>query len=75
MIKRILLFVINAYQKIKKRLLKIGLLKNSCRFKPTCSNYCAQAIKQYGIIKGVPRCFFRIVRCNPWNKGGRDPVS
>jgi len=46
-----------------------------CRFNPTCSEYGAQAITKYGIIKGGIMTSWRIIRCNPWNKGGNDPVK
>jgi len=43
-----------------------------CRFHPTCSEYSVQALKKYGFIKGGVKSFWRILRCNPWNKGGVD---
>jgi putative membrane protein insertion efficiency factor len=46
-----------------------------CRFKPTCSEYAIDAIQKYGIIKGGFMASWRILRCNPWNKGGWDPVN
>ncbi len=45
-----------------------------CRFKPTCSEYGYQAIEKYGIIRGTILALWRILRCNPWNKGGKDTV-
>lgn len=47
---------------------------NKCRFNPTCSNYGIEAIKKYGSIKGCILTFKRIMRCNPFSKGGYDPV-
>lgn len=46
-----------------------------CRFTPTCSEYTYQAIEKYGVIKGSWLGLKRIVRCNPWNKGGYDPLK
>lgn len=46
-----------------------------CRFYPTCSQYGVEAIEKYGIIKGGAMTCWRILRCNPWNKGGNDPVK
>jgi len=46
-----------------------------CRFYPTCSEYGYQAIEKYGIIKGGLLAFGRILRCNPFSKGGHDPVK
>ncbi len=45
-----------------------------CRFFPSCSEYGIQAVKKYGIIKGGIKAIWRILRCNPWSKGGYDPV-
>ncbi len=45
-----------------------------CRFYPSCSEYGYQAVEKYGIIRGLWRSIGRILRCNPWNKGGIDEV-
>ncbi len=46
-----------------------------CRFNPSCSQYGVEAIEKYGIIKGGLLTSWRILRCNPWSKGGNDPVK
>jgi putative membrane protein insertion efficiency factor len=46
-----------------------------CRFRPTCSEYGYQAVEKYGVIKGGLMAIWRIARCNPWNKGGYDPLK
>ncbi len=46
-----------------------------CKFEPSCSEYTLQAIEEYGLIKGSVMGFNRIMRCNPFNKGGYDPVK
>lgn len=46
-----------------------------CRFRPTCSQYAYDAIEKYGSFKGSIMGFRRILRCNPWNKGGWDPLK
>lgn len=46
-----------------------------CRFTPTCSDYAIKAIEKYGIFKGGIKAFYRVVRCNPFNKGGYDPLK
>jgi hypothetical protein len=46
-----------------------------CRYTPTCSQYTYEAIERYGIIAGLRMGFLRILRCNPWIKGGWDPVK
>lgn len=77
MIKKIPLGIIKIYQKTLSpdhswfsRFFPYGY----CKFKPTCSEYTYQAIEHYGIIKGSLLGFWRILRCNPWSKGGLDPV-
>ena len=47
----------------------------SCRFYPTCSEYAVQAITKYGSLRGGAKAAWRILRCNPFNKGGFDPVD
>lgn len=46
-----------------------------CRFHPTCSEYSIQAIKKYGVLRGLLLSLWRLLRCNPWNKGGFDPLK
>lgn len=48
---------------------------NNCRFVPSCSEYTYEAVKKYGVIKGLFLGFKRILRCNRWNKGGVDLVK
>lgn len=50
------------------------MLPPSCRFTPTCSEYAMQAIEKYGAVKGGWLALKRILRCNPFHKGGYDPV-
>lgn len=47
---------------------------NHCRFIPTCSQYAIEAIEKYGPFKGAYLALKRILRCNPFSKGGCDPV-
>ncbi|HFC10392.1 MAG TPA: membrane protein insertion efficiency factor YidD [Chloroflexi bacterium] len=47
---------------------------NTCRFYPTCSHYGYEAIYKYGVIKGGLMAIWRVLRCNPFNPGGYDPV-
>jgi uncharacterized protein len=67
--KKILIKLIRWYQRIP------GHFHNSCRFTPTCSNYAIDAIEMHGSIKGSIMAIYRIIRCNPFNKGGYDPVK
>ncbi len=46
----------------------------TCKFSPTCSQYARTAIERYGAIKGGRLAAWRLLRCNPWAKGGYDPV-
>lgn len=50
------------------------LLPGSCKFVPSCSAYMMQAISKRGVLTGVPLGIWRILRCNPFSKGGFDPV-
>lgn len=46
-----------------------------CRFRPTCSQYALDAVNKYGAFKGGIMACYRILRCNPFSKGGYDPVK
>lgn len=69
-IKKFLIFLIRTYQLTISPRFSHG----SCRFTPTCSQYAIEAIEIHGIFKGSLFAFWRILRCNPFNKGGWDPV-
>lgn len=69
-IKKFLIFLIRTYQLTISPRFSHG----SCRFTPTCSQYAIEAIEIHGIFKGSLLAFWRILRCNPFNKGGWDPV-
>jgi putative membrane protein insertion efficiency factor len=64
------LAVIRLYQLTFSRLVP----SNSCRFYPTCSHYGYQAIYRYGILKGGWLATWRVLRCQPFSRGGYDPV-
>jgi putative membrane protein insertion efficiency factor len=66
----ILLALIRLYQATISR----GLPPDTCRFYPSCSHYGYQAIYKYGVIKGGWMATWRVLRCNPFNSGGYDPV-
>jgi uncharacterized protein len=46
-----------------------------CRYEPSCSRYAAAAIQEYGILRGLILAGWRLLRCNPWSRGGYDPVQ
>ncbi len=50
------------------------LFPRSCRYYPSCSQYAIEAIETHGPIVGMALGVWRILRCNPWSKGGYDPV-
>ena len=45
-----------------------------CRYYPTCSHYAAQAVREYGVARGLVLAAWRVLRCNPWSDGGVDHV-
>jgi len=51
-----------------------ALPQNTCRFYPSCSHYGYRAIYKYGVLKGSLLAVWRVLRCNPFNAGGHDPV-
>jgi putative membrane protein insertion efficiency factor len=68
--KKILLLLIRIYQMTLSKTLP----PNTCRFYPTCSHYGYQAIEKYGVFKGSLLAVWRVLRCNPFNPGGYDPL-
>jgi putative membrane protein insertion efficiency factor len=66
-----ILAMIRFYQMTLSR----ALPSNTCRFYPSCSHYGYQAIYKYGAIKGSLLAIWRVLRCNPFNPGGYDPVN
>jgi putative membrane protein insertion efficiency factor len=47
----------------------------NCRFSPSCSDYAVEALRSHGALRGGAKAGWRILRCNPWNAGGYDPVD
>ena len=69
MIKNFLIRLIKFYRKSIS-----GLKSTKCPYIPTCSQYGLEAIEKYGAFKGSLLAAWRILRCNPFSKGGYDPV-
>ena len=67
--RRAAIRVVRGYQ-----LLLSPLLGNNCRFQPTCSQYCIEAIERHGVLRGGWLAIRRIGRCHPWGGSGYDPV-
>lgn len=71
--RKILLFFIKKY---KKNISPVVSAKGcNCKFYPTCSDYTMQAIEKYGAFRGSCMGAIRILRCNPFSKGGYDPLK
>lgn len=67
--KRILIALVKLY-----RVAVSPYRPSCCRYYPTCSKYALEALEKYGAFKGGYLAFRRILRCNPFHKGGYDPV-
>ena len=67
--RRLAVLLIRGYQRAIS-----PLFPPACRFAPTCSSYAITAIGRFGLIRGGAMAVWRILRCNPWNAGGYDPV-
>ncbi len=68
MLTKLSIGLINLYKKIP------GSWHSVCKYTPTCSEYAKQSLETYGFIKGWFLSIKRILRCNPFSKGGYDPV-
>ena len=76
--QNVAIYIIKIYQKTLSP--DHGIFKHKypfgfCRFKPSCSEYSIAALGKYGFIKGGLMSIWRFLRCNPFNKGGWDPVK
>ena len=65
----VLVLLIRGYQRLLS-----PLLPPVCRYWPTCSEYCAEALREKGLIRGAALGIWRILRCNPFSRGGFDPL-
>ena len=68
--RRIAVLPIRGYQ-----LLIRPMLGDRCRYYPSCSDYAVQAISRFGILRGLVLAAWRLLRCNPFSRGGYDPVE
>ncbi len=67
--RRVLIFLVKVY-----RYTLSPLLGPCCRFEPSCSAYCIEALEKHGACRGGLLALRRIFRCHPWHPGGLDPV-
>jgi len=65
--KKIVIAFLKVYQKIIS-----PIYPSSCRFYPSCSNYAIMSVEKYGVVKGLLKAIWRVLRCNPFSKGGVD---
>jgi len=74
------LFISNSFKLLFINIIKIyqrfvsPFFPSSCKFSPSCSKYGIEAINKYGVLKGSVLTVKRILKCNPWSKGGFDPI-
>jgi uncharacterized protein len=68
--RRVFVLPIRLYQ-----LLLSPLAGERCKYYPSCSEYAVQAIGRFGILRGLVLAGWRLLRCNPWSRGGYDPVE
>jgi uncharacterized protein len=74
MMSRVLRGLVLAPVTVYQRLISPALPRR-CKYEPTCSAYAVQAVKEYGILRGLVLAGWRLLRCNPWSHGGYDPVA
>ncbi|HRZ39590.1 MAG TPA: membrane protein insertion efficiency factor YidD [Candidatus Omnitrophota bacterium] len=70
MSRSLVCFFIQSYQKISRL-----YMPRTCRFYPSCSSYALEAVERFGVLKGAQKAVIRILRCNPFFKGGYDPLK
>lgn len=71
--KQFVIFLIHFYKKYISRI--FHFFGFDCKYYPTCSEYTLQAVEKYGVIKGMWLGIKRILKCNPFSKGGYDPLK
>ncbi len=69
-LRKIVVFPIRVYQ-----MLLSPAFGDHCKYYPSCSEYAAQAVDRFGILRGLVLAGWRLLRCNPWSHGGYDPVE
>ena len=67
--RRVVVLLLRAYRAVVS-----PLYGPTCRFYPSCSAYALTAVERHGVLRGGRLAIWRLLRCNPWNSGGVDPV-
>jgi uncharacterized protein len=73
-VKRFLAAVVLAPIRIYQRVISPALPRR-CRYEPTCSSYAVDAVREFGVLRGLVLAGWRLLRCNPFSRGGYDPVE
>ena len=68
--RRLIVVLIRAYQRVVS-----PMFGRRCKYYPSCSEYAVQAVTKFGILRGLVLAGWRLLRCNPWSRGGYDPVE
>lgn len=66
----LLVLMVRGYQRIVS-----PLLPKSCKYHPSCSQYAIDAVREFGVLRGLVLAVWRVLRCNPMSYGGYDPVE
>ncbi len=72
--KRVLAVIILAPIRLYQRVISPALPRR-CKYEPTCSAYAVDAVRTFGVARGLVLAVWRLLRCNPWSRGGYDPVE
>jgi len=70
-LRRLILLPVRLYRRYLSPLKRVP----TCRYLPTCSEYCIEAVERRGLVVGMGKAMWRILRCNPFFAGGYDPVE
>ena len=69
-LRAVVIAPVRAYQRVVS-----PLIGPRCKYYPSCSEYAVQAVRRYGILRGLVLAAWRLLRCNPWSDGGVDRVE
>jgi putative membrane protein insertion efficiency factor len=73
-VKRLAAAIVLAPIQLYRRLISPALPRR-CRYEPTCSAYAVDAVREFGVLRGMILAGWRLLRCNPFSRGGYDPVE